>query len=809
MKTNLKKALITHGLAILGFVIITFIVYLPYFTQGEQVSQHDILQSVGASEQINSFTEKTGEDALWNPYMFSGMPSYLTGLNYSGDILKVIYQIYKVGLPHPEGITFMALVSFYILLLAFGVRPWIAFIGAIVFGLNGFNIISITAGHNAKIAATALMPLALAGIHLAFTRKKWLGFGLTAIAMGLQIRTNHPQITYYLLLITLVYGIYQLIHHLKSQQLNKFIFSVLGLIIAVILAVGANAGKLWTTYEYSKYTIRGKSELTADQKESSGLDREYAFRYSNGIMEPLFLFVPNVLGGSSQQALDDDSATAKALRQAGYDRNQVKQQIQAMPTYWGDQPLTAPYYLGAIAFLLFVIGLIVLDKGTKTWLLVVIILGIIMSWGSSFSSVNDLLFDYLPMYNKFRSVTFTIIMSMIGILLIGFIGLEKVWENRNEKEYQKKLFLAIGIAGGFALLLIIGAGMFGYKGAIDSRLPEWLTGALREDRKSLLRADAFRTLAIVVLSGGLVWAYINDKLKERYVLVLLIAIAFIDSFSLSRRFLNEDSFKKNPIRASFKSTEADQFIQKNSTSGQRTLNLQNPFNDAITSYYHESIGGYHGAKIRRYQDLISHCLDGELNDVITNIQAGKRSFNTPVLNMLNTTYFKAGPSRNAILKNPNALGNAWVANQIIKVQSADEELQKTCTISSKEAIVDISKFEITDLTGSGTINLKSRTPNTIVYEASTNGNALGVFSEIYYPEGWTASIDGKEVYILRANYVLRALVIPSGNHEIKFSFEPKSYTLGSTFSLIFSLLIILAFAGSIVVTLKNPDEANG
>lgn len=809
MNPKLKKALITNVLILIGFFAITFIVYLPYFTEGKQMDQHDIHQASGANHQIKEFESKTDEDALWNPFMFSGMPSYLTGLAFSGDIiLSKTYNILKVNLPHPEGITFVGFISFYILLLTFGVRPWIAFIGAVAFGLNGYNIISITAGHNAKIAATALIPLVLAGIHLAFTKKRFLGIGLTALALGLQIRANHPQITYYLLLMTIVYGICQLYLSWKDKKLASFGVSIAGLILAATLAVSANAGRLWTTYEYSKFSIRGKSELTADSQASSGLDKEYAFRYSNGILEPLFLFVPNIFGGSSMQELDDDSATAKALRQAGYDRAQVKQQIQSMPTYWGDQPLTAPYYAGAVVFLLFILSMLILEKRNKVWLLIIAGLGIVMSWGSSFPAFNDFLFDYLPMYNKFRSVTFTILMTIICINVLGFLALEKIWENKSEKTFQKKLLTAVGIAGGFALLLIIGAGAFGFKGAVDSRLPEWLIAAIRDDRKSLLRSDAIRTLLFVLGFGGLLLAYLKDLLNTKVLTAGLILLVFIDMFGLTRRFIDNDSFVKNPAKATFRPTEADLAIQKSTKPGDRVLNLQNPFNDAITSYFHESVGGYHGAKLRRYQDLISHCLEQELSSTISQLQSGKRNIeNTPVINMLNTRYFKAGAAKNAVLTNPEALGAAWAVDDVIKVNNPDEEISSVCGINSAiEAVVDVSKFTIPELSGSAKLKLESMTPNEMIYSAQVNGKVLGVFSEIYYPKGWKAYVDGKEVDILRTNYVLRALVLENGNHEIKFSFEPTSYTAGNTITLIGNILVFLIFAGGLGLEIKRYKQ---
>lgn len=807
MKSTLKQSLIKHGLLILGFIILTVIIYYPFFLDGKQISQHDVLQGYGATQHLKEFRESTGEEGLWMNSMFSGMPAFLNGVQFSGDILEHVYDFLKLGMPHPEGITLVCFVSFYLLLLAFGVRPWIAFAGAVAFGLNGFNMIGIMAGHNAKIAAVAFMPAVLAGIHLAFSGKRALGTGLTALALALQIRMNHPQITYYLLLMAIVYGSYTLFYAIKDKKIKPLSISLASLILAASVAIAANAGKLWTTLEYSNYSTRGKSELAADASQSAGLDEAYVFRFSNGIFEPLFLFIPNFYGGSSQQELGEKSATAKALRQAGMNGAQVSQQIQAMPTYWGDQPLTAPYYAGSIVVFLFVAGLFFLPGKEKWWMVTAAALGIILSWGHNFSALNTLLFDYLPGYNKFRSVTFTIIITILSMNLLGFMALEKIWQSKWDKTLLQQLFRPLAVTGGFALLMIIGAGMLSYRGAIDERLPEWLIGALREDRASLLRSDAFRALFFILAFSAMVWAAIRQKLTANLAVSGLILLVVLDVFTLSRRFVDPDSFENNPAKNYFRPSEADLAITQQAQPGERVLNLQNPFNDGHTSYLHESIGGYHGAKMRRYQDLIDQCLGNELTRLISDLQANKRNFaNLSTLNMLNARYFMAGSSKNAVLVNANALGNAWLVNEIEPVNSADEELAAVCDFQPQDvAIIDVSRFEqpTVDRNARGNIELVNRTPNELTYKAEVTGNTLAVFSEIYYPRGWKATVDGEPVEILRANYVLRALPLSEGLHEIGFSFEPKSYSLGSTISLIGNILVVLIFLGGVWMEIKK------
>ena len=843
MNSALKKNLLIHGLTILGFLFITVLIHYPTFLGGKHIDQHDISQAIGGNHQLQEYRAEAGEEPLWNPNVFSGMPAYLTGVRFSGDLLDYVYQIIKLGMSHPESILFTSMVSFYILLLSFKVRPLLAAAGAIAFGLNGFNIIGIMAGHNSKIAAVALAPLVLAGVHLTFYGKRWLGFGLTALALGLEIKVNHPQITYYLAIIIAAYGINVLVQVLRNKNFGKFGINSALLVVAALLAVGANFGRLAITLEYSKYTIRGKSELSSERKASSGLDKEYAFRYSNGIIEPLFLFIPNFFGGSLQQELSPKSAVADALKQAGYDRSTIARQIKSLPTYWGNQPLTAPYYAGTLTVLFFILGIVLLKKEEKIWLILLVALGIVMSWGKNFDVFNNFLFDYLPGYNKFRSVTFTIIISIFAMNLLGFQALERLLSTKWDKNVRNKVFLTFGIGGGFLLILLLFSGVLGYQGPRDSQLPEWLINALQTDRQSLLKKDTLRAILFVALFGAFLWVMVKggktaetthrrainhkseqaenqnyaypeadeqgnkdkhqghtllkEKVRGNQLLLVLIFIVLIDSFSLTRRFLGKEKFSKDPLEEFFKITPIDQLLLTATQPGDRVLNVRNPFNENRTSYYHASIGGYHGAKIRRYQDLIDYCIGSELQTARKKLSSHPIDFSDlPILNMLNTKYLvDASNQQNPVVPNPSANGSSWTVSEIIPVNSPDEEIQNLCSINTKtQATLDKSKFEIPSISGIGSINLIEKTPNKLHYSSAiSDGTALGVFSEIYYPEGWIASIDGNEAEILRVNYVLRALTIPKGNHEIIFEFKPKTYYTGNTIMIISSILVILCF----------------
>ncbi len=798
------KTILPHAVAVIVFFVLTVVIYSPAFFDGQKLSQHDVLQAFGAHQQLKEYKAETGEEALWMNTMFSGMPAYLNGVQYSGDLLKYAYAAINLGLRHPVSLTFLSFVSFYIMLLAFGVRSWLAMAGAILFGLNGFNIISISAGHNAKIAAVALMPLVLAGIKLAFTDKRWLGVGLTALALGLQIRANHPQMTYYLLLVVVIFGLFELIQAVKEKRLQPFFISIAGLVLAASLAVGANAGRLYHTYDYGKYSIRGASDLESDG-EAKGLDYEYAFRFSNGITEPLVMFYPNYLGGSSSQELSEKSNVAEALmKTAGYSRLQAKETIKAMPTYWGDQPLTAPYYAGSVLLFLFVLGLFVLPTHQKIWLIVAAIFGIAMSWGKNAAGFNNLLFDYLPGYNKFRSVTFTIIIPILAINLLAFTGIEK-WLTLNKAEQWKSLKRAVMVAGGISVLFLIISGMMSYRGAIDAQLPDWLISAIRDDRKALFRQSVIRAIVFTGLAFMALWLIHKDKLKTQFALLLLVGIVLIDVVSLSKRFLNKDNFQEDPAENYFRATGADEYIMSNAAPGERVLNLINPWNEARTSYYHESIGGYHGAKMRRYQDLVDNYLGSEANQAITKLQNGRRDFSDlKILNMLNAKYLVAGNQKEAVITNPSAFGNAWVASDVVKAQHPSDVMNQLGSIDPrKTAVVDLNEAD-PKFGGQGTIALTERTPNKLVYTANiSNGTALGIFSEVYYPKSWVATIDGKETEILRANYILRALEIPEGQHDIVFEFKPQSYATTNTIMMVCSIMILLGFVGTVGLELKK------
>jgi len=804
LNLDFKKELLPHLAAIAIFLIATAVFFAPVLFEGKTLPQHDITQWEGGAKEILDFKDKTGEEALWTNSMFGGMPAYLVSTNFSGELTKPMHKVFGLFLPHPINLIFIAFVCCYIMLCAFGVRPWLAIAGALAFGLTSFVIIGLGAGHNSKVGAIAYMPLVLAGVHLAFGGKKMWGFVLTALGLALHLRFNHFQVTYYLLLIVLFYGLMQLIQSVKEKKLSDLAKTVGFLVIAAVLALGSNFGRMWTIMEYSPYSIRGESALSGDKSKSTGLDKDYAFEFSNGIAEPVFLFVPNFYGGSSFQDLGKNSNLEQALRKNGIARQQINQQVKRAPSYWGDQRLSAPYYAGATIVFLFVLSMMVLDRKYAFWLGLTAALGIVLSWGDNFSTINYLIFDYLPGYNKFRSVTFTIIITVLCFVLAGFLGLEKLLSTEWNKKLQRKFLTALGITGGFALACILFAGLGSYRGAIDAQLagyPDWYLEALRADRASLLRVDAVRTLIFVLLLAGVIWAVARQKLNLFLGYVLIILLVLIDIFGVQKRFINGDTFTRKSRKSEFLKTQADEVILNDRTLDYRVLNLINPFNDAKTSYHHKSIGGYHGAKMGRYQDLIEQCISPEMTHVISALQKVNLNFGkTEVINMLNTKYFIAGSSANAVIPNQSANGNAWFVRDVKKVRTADEEIGMLKEINTRNvAVINQEEFEGLDdqYSAASIIALVEYKPNYLKYEVTASDDGLAVFSEIYYPKGWTAKIDSAEVDILRANYVLRALEIPKGNHIVEFEFRPRSYFSGNTVMWVANVLIILILLGAI------------
>lgn len=801
MQLNFKKDVLPHLVGIAIFYAIVVVYFAPVVLQDQVIMQGDILKWEGSAKEAMDYREATGKEALWTNSVFGGMPAYFVSLEFAGDITNAMVNVITLGLPHPVNSLFLGMLAMYVLMLTFGVRPAFAIIASVAFSLSSYNLLSLAAGHNAKIWAISLMPVILLGIHLAFKQKRLLGAGVLALGLLLQLKFNHVQITYYTLIIAVIYVIVRLVFDWKKEGFTQLGKTIGILAIGALLAVGGNIGRLATAMEYAPYSTRGKATL---ESASAGLDKDYAFSWSNGKLETLTLLVPNFYGGGSSTPLGKNTASEKALRSNGLDPSQINGFLQGAPTYWGDQPFTGgPIYGGVILVFLAFIGIWAAPKESLYTFGAVIILSLMLSWGKNLSWFNYMLFDILPGYNKFRAVSMALGMTLFAIPALAAISLERIYRSKD----FKPLYISGAVVGGLLLLLAIAAGIFRFEGAADAGLPDWLINAIRQDRKAMLSASAWRSLGLVAASFALIYFALKNKISDLVLGLGIFGLVTIDLWTVNKQYLNDNSFQGNPSRAYFTETPADQQIAKDD-SYFRVLDLTEGLTATGKSPYRfHSLGGYHGAKMRRYQDLLDNRLNFELNDFVTKAQEGNFDFaGIQTINMMNTKYVIAGTAANSVFENPEANGPAWIPRQIVSVQTNQEEMDELGRIDTKaQATVNTAEFgEVS--AGSGVISHTSYSPNELKYQAEMSTAGLVVFSEIYYPEGWTATIDGSETEILRTDYLLRGLTVPAGTHEIVFKFLPKSYTATKTPMIIFQYLIVLALIAGVFFTIKEKNE---
>ncbi len=803
MQINFKK-LIPHGIAIVIFLLLTAVYFLPLF-EGKGLSQHDIAQWTGMSKELTDFRDKYHVEPLWTNAMFSGMPAYQISTLYPANLIQYVNDLLFFFLPSPASYVFLALLSFYILMLVlkFDYRMGIA--GAIAFAFSSYNFVIIAAGHNSKAHAIALIPLVFAGIILTFRGRLWFGGAMTALALALQLYANHLQITYYLMIAILVMTIAYFIDAVMKKELAGFMKSASVLAIAAVIGILPNYTSLAATYEYGKYSTRGPSELTS-KKESSGLDKDYAFSYSYGISETFTLIIPRFHGGASVSPLDENSATYKALTSNGVPVQQAKSFIQAVPLYFGNMLSTSgPPYAGAIVCFLFVAGLMLIKGKEKWWLLVATILSFMLSWGENFLSFNELFFYHFPGYNKFRAVSMILTIAQFTMPLLALLAMKEIFDGKTSKnDILKSLKTAFYITGGFCLLFTLLPGMFNdFSSQADEQLKQydWLITAIKQDRESAVRMDALRSLFFIAATFGVLWFMLKDKIKTN-VAVITIAILFIvDLWPVGKRYLNDNNFvAKSKTQKPFEPSPADTQILQDTTPGFRVLNTTvNAFSDASTSYFHRSIGGYHGAKLKRYQELIENCISKN---------------NMSVLDMLNTKYFiVSGQDKQPQAQiNPGAMGAAWFVDTVKMVPNADAEIAALESFNPRNIAFVDERFENTlqsfkpQQDSTATVKLISIVCNDLVYETQTALPQFCVFSEIYYDKGWNVYVDGQKADYVRANYVLRAMVVPAGKHKIEFKFEPQVYITGEKISLAGSILLLLLFAASAFMELKSDKD---
>ncbi|MFW6225114.1 MAG: YfhO family protein, partial [Bacteroidota bacterium] len=677
-----------------------------------------------------------------------------------------------------------------------------------------------------KTEAIAYMPPIIAGVFMAYRRHMLIGGAITALFLGLQLFSFHPQITYYTAIVIALFILFEFVKENKEKNITHFARVSAVLLIAAILAIGSSFGKLWRTYEYGEYSMRGGTELSEKKGKlgDKGLSKDYITQWSYGIDETLTFLIPNFKGGmSSPKEISENSAAFKMLKQIPPEQaNKYVNQIRA---YHGSQPFTSgPIYIGAVVFFFFFLSLFIIRGKIKWWLLTIIIISVILSWGKNFMWLTSFMIDYFPGYGKFRDTKSILVIVQFAAPLLAMLGIREIIMGRVDKERFKKAFkYSVYIIGGITLLYTLLPGITdNFMANSDNALPNELARALREDRKMLLRADAFRSFIFVMLAAGLIWLIFKQKIKTNSAIVLLGVLFLVDMWSINKRYLNDDNFvPEKEVKQPFKLTQADRFILNDKSEEFRVLDLTtSPFNSARASYFYNSIGGYHGAKLQRYQELADFYIFSDIENIIQVFRQGytKEKMDNVlkqqnVLNMLNTKYIIINPKSPPVL-NPYRYGNAWFVNDYQIVEGADEEIKALGNIQPRQTAVIDKKYQkhLKSKTFSKDTNasivLESYAPNQLIYKTRTNSKQLAVFSEIYYPEGWEAYIDDEPATILRADYVLRCMVIPKGKHEIVFKFRPDSYYVGKTVSFASSLILILLVAGIFIreFVLKTKQE---
>ena len=816
------KRFLPDVMAILVFAVISFVYFCPAVTEGRILSQHDSVAGIGAGQEGKEYLERTGERTRWTNSIFGGMPTFQMAPSYdSTDLLKTVENLYHLYLPTYVWYVFVMLLGFYILLRAFNFKVWMAALGGIIWAFSSYFFIIIAAGHIWKFITLAYIPPTIAGLVLCY-RGKYLSGGLvTALFVALQIASNHVQMSYYFLFVMLFMVIAYGVMAYQQKTPSAFWKSTGVLVLAGLLGVCINLSNLYHTYEYSKESMRGKSELVKENsanQTASGLERDYITQWSYGIGETFSLLVPNVKGGASVPLAANEKAMEKANPMYRNIYNQLGQ-------YWGEQPGTSgPVYVGAFVIFLFVLGLFVV-KGPMKWaLLGATVLSILLSWGKNFMGFTDFFIDYVPMYNKFRAVSSILVIAEFTIPLLAMLALKEVVSAPNLlKERRKDFLISFALTGGLALLFAVLPKVFfpsyvstGEMNALQSfpadQLVPLLTN-LEEVRMSLFTSDAWRSFFIVTVGVALLWMYAAGKLKQNMLIGALALLCLVDMWSVNKRYLYDEQFVEKQVQTQgFQQTETDKMILADDALDYRVLNLaSNTFNENNTAYWHKSVGGYHAAKLRRYQEMIEEHISGEMQALFSAVAEAEGDMEQldatefPVLNMLNTKYFifPLQGGQTLPLPNPHALGNAWFVDDVQYVNNANEEIEAIHGLDPLATVIVDKRFESVvkpmASDSSATIELVAYEPNYLKYEVDSPTGGTLVFSEIYYP-GWHSSIDGQEADHGRANYILRAMNVPAGKHVVEFSFNPVS--LHVTENIAFIALGILALVAIAMAFMK-------
>ncbi len=801
--SNSFQRFLPHLAAAGIFLLVSILYFLPQI-QGKVVPAGDIVQFQGMSKEIRDFRENTGERTLWTNSIFGGMPTYQIDSAQPSNMMHYVEKASNLFIPRPIGYFFAMALMFYLFMVYMKVNPWISIIGALAFSFSAGNMTLFEAGHMTKLRVLASFGLIAMGMVMAF-RKEYLKGGIIyALGLGLSLYANHIQMTYYFFLGLGIYVLIEIINQLKDGNGANLGKALLVLLIGTGVGVGSSASKLWTTYEYAKDTMRGDPILASSgaaatsSSQTKGLEWEYAMQWSNGWIDLASSIIPGAAGGGSQEKVGTSSALYKDLKAKGAN---VGKDFKA-PLYWGGLPFTSgPYYFGAIFCFLFVLGLMNVNGSIKWWLASVVILMLFASMGKNFSALNKLLFDFFPMFNKFRTPNSVLVVAGFFVPILGMLSLSNILKGKDKGTLIKQTFIAAGITGGICLLFgLLGSSMFDMSSPGDSRLEQagYSLSALAKDRASLLRGDSFRSLILIALSAGLIWAYLTGKVKDVVLIAGIGVLAVGDVVTVAKRYVDSGDFvNKSKYENNFVARAVDKQILQDKDPHYRVYDMSiNTFNSATSSYFHKTIGGYNAAKLQRFQDLIDY-------------QIGKG--NQAVLAMLNTKYII---SQDQKAQQFPAAGNAWTVNSLKMVNTPNEEIEALTGLEPKQTAIVHNEYAsyVSGLqpTGAGSVSLTEYKPNHLTYAANTSAEELAVFSEVWYgpDKGWNAYIDGQAVEHIRVNYILRALKIPAGQHKIEFKFEPASYYRGELITLILSILLVLGlgFVLYTIFTGKGEEE---
>ena len=798
---QLLKKYVKHLLVFIGFLLLS-VAYFSPILQGKKIMQSDIVQYTGMAKQHTDFRASNDAETYWTNSAFGGMPTYQLGAKYPNNYIKILDLSLRF-LPRPADYLLLYFLGFYILLLVLGQDFRVSALGALAFGFSTYLIIILGVGHNAKAHAIAYMPFVLSGIILVFQKRYLIGFLLTTLASGLEIVTNHPQMTYYLLFVILFLGLSYLIKSYREKELLAFLKSTSVLLCAAILAVGMNAANLLATSEYVKESTRSQSELSilpdgTARKQSTGLDNAYITEYSYGILESFNLLIPRFMGGGSTEELDTNSETYTAYKTLGATALQAQNEIKQAPMYWGKQPIVeAPAYVGAVPIFLFLLALILYREQHKWWLVSAILLSLFLSFGKNFSALTDLFIEYVPFYNKFRAVSSIQVILELCIPVLAMLGLSKFFTDDISKSQKIKAlkYATISILGLTTMFLLFKTSLFDFVGLRDGQYQKFygvnFVKALRKDRMQLFTDDLIRTFSLVAVASATLWFYLQHKINKNITLVIFGVLIVFDLVAVDRRYVNNDNFVSAlKVDKPYTATSIDKEILKD-----KDIFRVYDTSDASTksSYFHNSISGYHAAKMRRFNELMSF-----------HIEKG----NPEVFNMLNTKYiiYRDDDNQLQYVENDQINGNAWFISTLTAVSNADTEILALDTLKTKiSAVINKKHHESKSysIDSEATITLKDYAPNKLVYSSSNVNDGFAVFSENYYKNGWQVTIDGQEVPHYNVNYVLRGLEIPKGNHTIKFEFNPEVVHTGAKISLISSIVFLILILGAFILIYKN------